>query len=76
MTAVQRAAFLEESNRLDSVAALNVARGVSVARSGSPEAWQRLVAHASGSETMGEIQRYRAEVEQTKAQVEAAHGPA
>lgn len=75
MSAIARAGWVEETYRLDSVAALNVARGVNVGHSGSPEAWDALVAHATGSPTLGKIERYRAEVALTRARVESRRGP-
>lgn len=76
MTAIQRAAFLAESRRLDSVMALAVAKGVSIAHSGSPEDWRDLVAHAHNSPLRGDIQEYRAKVARAKSEVGANRGAA
>lgn len=55
---------------------LNVARGVSMAHSGSPEDWRNLVAHATDSPIRGDIQEYRVNVARTKAKVGADRGTA
>lgn len=50
---------------------LNIARGTAAASSADPQAWKSLVQTATGSELLGEIARYNAEVAIQKAKTEA-----